>query len=182
VENPACQPFPALGPLFSIESNYSPGLAQALQPLVTRWGKPAVQAVCRLWQSEADAKRHPRTWPERQQVQRLWEAHLDAAVAVLGLDRLSQVWAEATQVLERAWRGRMLAECVNSRLRPRLNGRKHTDQGCLELFRFLHNVHPFQRGKRAGHSPAHLVGLELPDDPFTLLNLLPKCQSNSPLS
>ena len=162
--------------------SYFPGLAQALQPLVTRWGKPAVQAVCRLWQSEADAKRHPRTWPERQQLQRLWEAHLEAAVAVLGLDRLSQVWAEATQVLERAWRGSMLAECVNSLLRPRLHGRKHTDPGCLELFRFLHNVHPFQRGKRAGHSPAHLVGLELPDDPFTLLNLLPKCQSNSPLS
>jgi len=154
--------------------SYFPGLAQALQPLETRWGKPALQAVCRLWQCEADAKRHPRTWPERHQLQRQWEAHLDAAVAVLGLDRLSQVWAEATQVLERAWRGSMLAECVNSLLRPRLQGRKHTDQGCLELFRFLHNVHPFQRGKRAGHSPAQLVGLEVPDDPFTLLNLQPK--------
>lgn len=66
-----------------------------------------------MWQSEADAKRHPRTRPERQQLQRQWEAHLDVAVAVLGLDQLSQVWAEATQVLERAWRGSMLAECVN---------------------------------------------------------------------
>lgn len=63
---------------------------------------------------------------------------------------------------------------MNSLLRPRLNGRKHTDQGCLELFRFLHNVRPFQRGKRAGHSPAQLVGLEVPDDPLTLLNLASK--------
>ena len=115
----------------------------------------------------------------QQQLQQQWKAHLDAAVALLGLERLSQVWAEATQELSpsdgaRAWRGSMLAECVNSLLRPLLNGRKHTDQGCLELFRFLHTVHPFQRGKRAGHSPAQLVGLELPEDPFTLLNLQPK--------
>jgi hypothetical protein len=27
-----------------------------------------------------------------------------------------------------------LAECVNSLLRPILDGRKHTDQGSLELF------------------------------------------------
>lgn len=67
----------------------------------------------------------------------------------------------------------MLAECVNSLLRPILAGRKHTDQGCLELFSFLHNVRPFQRGKRAGSSPAQLVGLDVPDDPLTLLGLKP---------
>jgi hypothetical protein len=48
------------------------------------------------------------------------------------------------------------------------------------LFRFLHNVHTFQRGKRAGHSPAELVGLDVPSDPLTLLGPAPKCQSNSP--
>ncbi len=68
----------------------------------------------------------------------------------------------------------MLAECVNSLLRPILNGRKHTDQGCLELFRFLHNMRPFRRGKRANHSPAQLVGLDVPDDPLILLGLAPK--------
>jgi hypothetical protein len=67
----------------------------------------------------------------------------------------------------------MLAECVNSLLHPVLDGRKHTDQGCLELFRFLHNVRPFERGKRAHHSPAQLVGLDVPDDPLTLLGLAP---------
>ena len=79
-----------------------------------------------------------------------------------------------THVLGRAWRGSSLVECVNRLLRPRLNSRKQTDQGCLELFRFLHNVRPFQRGKRAGHSPAQLVGLEVPDDPLILLGLAPK--------
>lgn len=153
---------------------YAPLLADTLKPLQDRWGGPAVRALARLWQCEAEAKRRPRTWCERQQDQRLWEACLDEAVAVLELDRLGQAWADVTQVLARVWRGSMLAECVNSLLRPRLNGRKHTDQGCLELFRFLHNVHPFQRGKRAGQSPAQRVGLEVPDDPLTLLGLAPK--------
>ena len=153
---------------------YQPILTQALQPLEARWGAAALRALCQLWQCEAETKRHPRTGPERQQLQREWETHLEAVVAVLGWETLSSAWAEVTRVLERAWRGSMLAECVNSLLRPRLNGRKHTDQGCLELFRFLHNVHPFQRGKRAGQSPAQLVGLAVPEDPFTLLNLKPK--------
>lgn len=72
----------------------------------------------------------------------------------------------------------MLAECINSLLRPFLRGRKSTDQQCLELFRFLHNVRPFSRGKRAHHSPAELAGLVVPDDPLTPLGLAPKCQSN----
>ena len=67
----------------------------------------------------------------------------------------------------------MLAEWVNSLLRPLLDRRKHTDQGCLELFRLFHNVRPFKRGKRAGHSPAQLVGLTAPDDPLILLGLAP---------
>jgi len=65
----------------------------------------------------------------------------------------------------------MLAECVNSLLRPMLDGRKHTDQGCLELFHFLHNTRPFKRGKREGNSPAQLADLHVPDDPLTLLGL-----------
>jgi hypothetical protein len=68
----------------------------------------------------------------------------------------------------------MLAECVNSLLRPVLDRRKHTDQGCLELFRWLHNVRSFKRGKRAGHSPAQLVGIHVPDDPLLLLGLKSK--------
>jgi hypothetical protein len=152
---------------------YQPVLSQALSPLVAQWGAPAMQALACLWQIEADDKRHPLAWPVRQARQRQWEAYLDQAAALLG-EQLGQAWEALSQVLGRAWRGSMLAECINSLLRPRLNARKHTDQGCLDLFRFLHNVHPFQRGKRAGHSPAQLVGLDVPSDPLTLLGLAPK--------
>jgi hypothetical protein len=68
---------------------------------------------------------------------------------------------------------------MNSILRPVLSGRKSSDQGCLELFHFLHSVHRFPRGKRAGHRPAELAGIVLPPDPLSLLGLVTECQSNS---
>jgi hypothetical protein len=154
--------------------NYQPVLTQALAPLIECWGPQAVQALSRMWQIEADEKRHPLPWGERQARQALWQESLDEAASVLGEEQLWKAWHALSQVLGRSWRGSMLAECVNSLLRPILDGRKHTDQGCLELFRFLHNVRPFERGKRAGHSPAQLVGLDVPHDPLTLLGLAPK--------
>jgi len=154
--------------------HYQPVLAQALSPLIERWGAHAIQALSRIWQIEANEKRHPLPLIERQARQILWEENLDEAVSLLGEEQLWTAWDALSDVLERSWRGSMLAECVNSLLRPILDGRKHTDQGCLELFRFLHNVRPFERGKRADHSPAQLVGLDVPDDPLILLGLAPK--------
>ena len=156
---------------------YQPVLARAISPLTKQWGTAAIQALSRIWQIEADEKRRPLPLPERQARQVLWEESLDEALSLLGPQQLWEAWDILSQVLGRSWRGSMLAECVNSLLRPILDGRKHTDQGCLELFRFLHNVHPFERGKRAGHSPAQLVGLDVPDDTLTLLGLAPKANS-----
>jgi hypothetical protein len=150
---------------------YQPVLAEALSPLIEQWGEPAICTLSRIWQIEADEKRHPRSLLERHHRQTLWEACLDQAAALLGPEQLWPAWDTLCRVLDRSWRGSMLAECVNSLLRPVLDRRQHTDQGCLELFRFLHNVRPFERGKRAGHSPAQLAGLDIPDDPLTLLGL-----------
>ena len=154
--------------------HYQPVLAQALSPLIERWGAQAIQALSRIWQIEADEKRHPLPLAKQQARQILWEESLDEAVSLLGEEQLWEAWNALSEVLGRSWRGSMLAECVNSLLRPVLDGRKHTDQGCLELFRFLHNVRPFERGKRANHSPAQLVGLDVPEDSLTLLGLAPK--------
>lgn len=154
--------------------HYQPTLKQALSPLVERWGTSAIQALSRIRQIEADEKRRPLPLLERQARQILWGEGLDEAAALLEPKQLWEAWDALSQVLGRSWRGSMLAECVNSLLRPTLDGRKHTDQGCLDLFRFLHNVRPFKRGKRANRSPAHLVGLDVPDDPLTLLGLTPK--------
>jgi hypothetical protein len=154
--------------------SYQPVLAEALRPLQARYGQPAITALGRLWQLEANQKRRPLSKGEQASYQRLWQQSLDEAVAALGETQLWSAWEELGQLLGRSWRGSMLAECVNSLLRPVLDGRKHADQGCLELFRFLHNVRPFERGKRAEHSPAQLVGLDVPDDPLILLGLKPK--------
>ena len=48
----------------------------------------------------------------------VWEKSLDEAVALLGLQQLEPAWDAVRQVLGRSWRGSMLAECVNSLLRP----------------------------------------------------------------
>lgn len=153
---------------------YQPVLTRALAPLIERWGSPAIQALSRIWQIESDEKRHPLPLPKQQTRQTQWEQSLDEALSLLGEQQLWKAWDALRQLLGRSWRGSMLAECVNSLLRPLLDRRKHTDQGCLELFRLLHNVRPFKRGKRAGHSPAQLVGLTAPDDPLILLGLAPK--------
>ena len=157
-----------------LSNYYQPVLTQALAPLIEQWNEQAIQALSRIWQIEADEKRHPLPLVERQARRKLWEKSLEEAMALLGEEELWKAWDALNCVLEHSWRGSMLAECVNSLLRPVLDGRKHTDQGCLELFRLLHNARPFERGKRAGHSPAQLVGLDLPDDPLTLLGLAPK--------
>jgi hypothetical protein len=154
--------------------SYQPLLRQALQPLQHHYGDEAIAALCRMWQIETDLKRRPFSLLEQHQRQTLWADSFDQALALLGEQQLWTAWAQLCQLLGRSWRGSMLAECVNSLLRPILAGRKHTDQGCLELFRFFHNVRPFKRGKRAGFSPAQLVGLDLPEDPLLLLGLNPK--------
>jgi len=151
--------------------SYHSVLAATLAPLVERWGGQAIQALSRIWQIEADEKRQPASLRQRQARQKLWEKSLDAASVALGEAQLWVAWDAVQQVLGHIWRGSMLAECVNSLLRPILDSRKHTDQGCLELFRFLHNVRPFKRGKRAGKSPAQWANLEVPDDPLVLLGL-----------
>jgi hypothetical protein len=153
---------------------YQPVLAEILRPFQARYGQPASTALNRLWQLEANQKRRPCSTADQATHHRLWQQYLDEALAELGEVQLWPAWEELSQILGRSWRGSMLAECVNSLLRPVLAGRKHTDQGCLELFRFWHNVRPFARGKRAGQSPAQLVGLDVPADPLILLGLKPK--------
>lgn len=156
---------------------YQKQLRQALAPLIEQYGSAAMAALCRLWQCEADSKRRRLAWPEKKKRQQIWQQALDEAVACLGEELLWPAWDALSALLARPWRGSMLAECVNSLLRPILDRRKQTDQGCLELFRFWHNVRPFLRGKRAGNCPAQLAGIDLPDDPLALLGLTPKVSS-----
>lgn len=151
--------------------NYQPVLQQTLSPLISQYGQDAVAALCAIWQIEADDKRHTQSLAQRFNQQMLWEKHWDTATSCLEENRLWKAWGTICETLRHSWRGSMLAECINSLLRPKLDSRQHTDQGCLELFRFSHNNYPFKRGKRAGHSPAQLAGIGTVDDPLVLLGL-----------
>jgi hypothetical protein len=149
---------------------YLPRLAAALAPLQRQWGEAAICALCQIWQAEAHGRRRQGSVRERQQWQAAWQAGFVTAADLLG-DDLFTAWEQVQAVLGLNWRGSNAAECVNSLLRPYFNARKATDQKTLELRRFLHNTHAFARGKRAGQSPAALVGIALPPDPLTLLGL-----------
>jgi hypothetical protein len=151
---------------------YLPRLAQALVPLQTRWGEAAIAALGRIWQVEEWERRRPQGLAEQQTLNTLWNDSLDEAAAALG-DDLFAAWDELRALLGINWRSSSAAECVNSLLRPHFDAHRYTDQKMLELLRFLHNVHRFPRGKRAGFAPAELVGIELPADPWTLLGLPP---------
>lgn len=154
--------------------SYQQILRPALSSLFTQYGQEAVAALCALWQIEAKEKRHPYPLSQRIEWRPLWEKHLNMATHWLAGNGVWEAWEAISELLEHSWRGSMLAECVNSLLRPGLDSRQHTDQGCLDLFHFSHNEYPFKRGKRKGYSPAQLAGLDAVDDPFTLLGLAPK--------
>lgn len=151
---------------------YLPRLTQALASLQARWGAATIAALCRLWQVEEWERRRPQGLAEQQTLNTLWNDSLEEAAAQLE-ENLFAAWDELVAILSINWRSSSAAECVNSLLRPHFDAHRYTDQKMLELLRFLHNIHRFPRGKRAGSAPAELVGIELPADPLTLLGLPP---------
>lgn len=153
--------------------SYLPRVKQMMAPLAQRWGEQAVRALQRLWQVEANQRRGHLGVVEQQRLNGLWQQSVEQAASSLG-DGLFDCWEQVSGVLGKIWRGSMAAECINSLYRPLVRARKHSDAGISALFSFMHNTHEFTRGKRAGHSPAELVGLALPNDPLTLLGLEPK--------
>lgn len=154
--------------------SYQPLLRRAIQPLCADYGEAAIAALSRIWQIDAELNRRTLPLLEKQRLQDLWNASIDQAHHLLG-ESFWDAWQQLETILAQSWRGSMLAECVNSLLRPILDKRQHTDQGCLDLFRFFHNHRIFQRGKRAGSSPAQLAGTGSHHDPLLLLGLEPKC-------
>jgi hypothetical protein len=151
---------------------YLPRLRCALAPLQAQWGTEAIACLCRIWQLEQTSHRRKLSPSDRQQLNAIWQTSFETAAQLLD-DRLFTAWEEVQVILGKNWRGSNAAECVNSLLRPHFNAHKSTNQSALELRRFLHNTHSFARGKRAGRSPAELVGIHLPPDPLSLLGLPP---------
>lgn len=147
-----------------------PHLQQALTPLQATWGEAATRMVCRLGQALHEWA-FPFWRPDQRSVleQAITES-LAWASEHLG-ERLLTLQHLVAAILAQWPRTSSSIECLNSLLRPYLNGRKQVGQGFLELFRFFHNTHRFVRGQRVGFSPLELAGGLHIEDPLAFLGL-----------
>jgi hypothetical protein len=147
-----------------------PSLQAALAPVIVAWGAEATRVVCRLWQAL-----HEWAFPcwlpaQRRQLEQAISESL--AWASEHLRRWLPTLQHLVTALLAQWpRTSSAIECLNSLLRPYLNGRKQVSQGFLDLFRFFHNTHRFARGKRAGFTPLELAGGPAIPDPLAFLGL-----------
>lgn len=160
----------ALGQQTEALTTALPQLQAALAPLAAAWGDEATRQVCRLWQALQDWAFPSWRPAQRQQLEQAIAESLAWASAHLG-QRLPTLQHLVAAILAQWPRTSSAVECLNSLLRPFLNGRKQVSQGFLELFRFFHNTHVFQRGPRAGHSPLALAGGPHIEDPLAYLGL-----------
>ena len=148
-----------------------PHLQQALQPLQEAWGQEATHVVCRLWQALQDWAFPFWRADQRHQLEQAITESLAWASQRLG-ERLTTLQHLVASILAEWPRTSSSIECLNSLLRPFLNGRKLVSQGFLDLFRFYHNTHQFVRGQRAGSSPLELAGgPRIAEGPLAFLGL-----------
>jgi hypothetical protein len=94
----------------------------------------------------------------------------------IDVDDLDDVPADVARAfwaaLELFHRASSLAESLHSWLRPHLRAHKGMPDWLLPLLQLFWNHHTFQRGKRKGHSPLELAGVEQPRSWTQVLDLL----------
>lgn len=89
-------------------------------------------------------------------------ADLNSLIADATSHRLA---ARLMHLLDSTTRTSSLIECINGLLKSFLNHRQdfrdqETLQAYLDLFVLWHNMRPYQRGKRQGHSPYQIAGID----------------------
>ena len=141
----------------STRSTWQEHLAHHLSPWLMRWGEEAVGLIA--W-----------AWCHRHGLGLTTNAALDAAFPSAQQEAVRAIWA----ALDGVHRGSSLAECINSLLRPHLLIHRGADQGLLDLLACYLNHRVFTRGKRQGHSPLQLAGLQGSDDWLVVLGFTAK--------
>jgi hypothetical protein len=124
--------------------------------LVDQLGEEGVRYLCREWQLER--KGAARQADGQKEYLR---AHL-LSLLYWG-QRYSQARQKVVGVLESMIRASSSAECVNSWLRPYAELFRGLQEKFLPLFQLFRNGRVFERGKRAGHSPFQLAGIQTPE-------------------
>ena len=73
------------------------------------------------------------------------------------------------ELLDRVPVASSAVECVNSIIRLRQGGKRHPNPDFIYLLAWLHNTRSFTEGRRKGLTPAQLLGIQLPDNGWTML-------------
>lgn len=103
---------------------------------------------------------------------RAW--HLVASLRLAKDGALQTAVEQVCQVFRTCWRASSLVEGINSVVRMQQARHRRLTAGLIDLKRFYWNCRPFRTGRRKGHSPYELLGIQLPtDDWWELLNTDP---------
>jgi len=134
-------------------------LGEHISMLAAGLGEEGVRRLCREWRLAREVVKGRRYEKLRRQLT-YERAHL-LAVLHWGQDYQTARML-VVKTIEGVMRGSSLAECVNSWLRPYADLMKGLKERFLPLFVLYRNGHVFARGKRAGHSPLELAGIQTP--------------------
>jgi hypothetical protein len=164
--------------------NYLDWLAEHLAPLRAELHhyladpdleKAVLQAVARTWRLEHEVK-----GMQRRAFRPAWQrAQHELAIWVAGDDFLERWGRQVHTRLEWVQRTSSAAENINSILKPLLARKKHFGSAeslshFVALFVLWHNLRVFKEGKREGHSPFDILGIDLGEKDWrTLLGYPP---------
>lgn len=148
--------------LTSALADFQTQLSQVLEhPLAQTQFTQLVAKQWRLRQALINGHRH-------------WQSTADRTAALLqsvnaGSPALVALAQRLADILDATCRTSSLVECVNGLLKQFLHNRRSfasadTLQTYLNLFTLWHNMRVYQRGKRQGHSPYQLAGIQLHTD------------------
>ncbi|PXF57369.1 MAG: hypothetical protein C4B58_10270, partial [Deltaproteobacteria bacterium] len=116
----------------------------------------ALQALCLAWQWKKGLIKSKKT-KGRKYCGMNERDYLEIALAYLQEDYdvvKEQVYQELDQIVQSS----ALVECINSIIRPYLNGSKnHITQETLNLIMFYHNHRRYKDGKRKGRTPMEIL-------------------------
>jgi len=132
---------------------FADDLEEKLPPLLAplEWLEQHLRPVLQDWDAQTQAF-ILWTWQHRQ------ELNLNIATDIP--EGLRAVVSAAWDILGLFHRSSSLAESLHSWLRPYLQIHRGMSRWLLPLLQLFWNHHAFERGKRAGHSPLALAGVE----------------------
>lgn len=149
-------------------------IAQVLEPLLknvklpTGWNESERESLqrltCQVWLYHHQRQTHLSQAPA---MAAQWVA-LQLGISFVS-QNLEKYCGTIFELLDRVPVASSAVECVNSIIRLRQGGKRHPHPHFIYLLAWLHNTRRFLEGRRKGLTPAELLGVQLPQDGWTML-------------